>query len=114
MEEIVAFFKEFGLPLTAIAICGIISLGIMKYCHLFTKIDEKIRHLVYIAISVAISIAGSCIYLACVHKFDISYILTFVPIVYALNQTWYNIFKATEFNELMSKLLTKVMSMIKR
>lgn len=66
MNELLIFFQEYGLPITLIAILGIIILGIMKYANLFSKLDEKYRHWAYIGISVAISVVGTIIYLATV------------------------------------------------
>ena len=59
MDEFVQFFAKFGLPITLIAFAGIAILGIMKYCDLFTCLQEQTRHFVYVGISAGLSIIGS-------------------------------------------------------
>ena len=105
MNELLIFFQTYGLPITLIAILGIIVLGILKYCNVFSKLEEKYRHWVYIGISVAISVIGTMIYLAIVKQFEINYILTVSAALFALNQAFYSIFKATSLNDLGTKVL---------
>lgn len=105
MNELLVFFQTYGLPITLIAILGIIVLGILKYCNVFSKLEEKYRHWVYIGISVAISVIGTMIYLAIVKQFEINYILTVSAALFALNQAFYSIFKATSLNDLGTKVL---------
>ena len=64
MNELIIFFQNYGLPITLIALLGVMVLGILKYCNVFSKIAEKYRHWIYIGISVAISVVGTVIYLA--------------------------------------------------
>lgn len=47
MEEFLTFFSTYGWQLALIALAGIIILGILKYCNVFKKFDEKIRHVLY-------------------------------------------------------------------
>ena len=105
MNELLVFFQTYGLPITLIAILGIIVLGILKYCNVFSKLEEKYRHWVYIGISVVISVIGTMIYLAIVKQFEINYILTVSAALFALNQAFYSIFKATSLNDLGTKVL---------
>ena len=105
MNELLVFFQNYGLPLTLIAILGVVVLGVLKYCNVFSKLDEKYRHWVYIGISVAISVVGTMIYLAIVKQFEINYILTISAALFALNQAFYSIFKATSLNDLGTKVL---------
>lgn len=114
MENLLNFLAVYGLPLTAIAVVGIILLGVMKYCNFFTKIDEKYRHWIYIGISVCFSVVGSIIYLCCIHKFDWNFILPLTAAIYALNQTFYNIFKVCTLNELCIKILDWIKEILKR
>lgn len=112
MDEFIQFFARFGLPITLIAFAGIVILGIMKYCDLFTGLQERTRHFVYVGISAGLSIIGSIIYLLIVGQFELTFIVAITLAIYALNQTWYNIFKVTSFNDLMTKLLTKIIEFI--
>lgn len=113
MDEFIQFFARFGLPITLIAFAGVAILGIMKYCDLFTGLQEQTRHFVYVGISAGLSIVGSIIYLLIVGQFEPNLIVAVALAIYALNQTWYNIFKVTSFNDLMTKLLTKIIEFIK-
>lgn len=105
MNELIIFFQNYGLPITLIALLGVMVLGILKYCNVFSKIDEKYRHWIYIGISVAISVIGTVIYLAIASQLDINYILTISAALFALNQAFYSIFKATSINDLGTKIL---------
>lgn len=105
MNELIIFFQNYGLPITLIALLGVMVLGILKYCNVFSKIAEKYRHWIYIGISVAISVVGTVIYLAIAGQFDINYILTISAALFALNQAFYSIFKATSINDLGTKVL---------
>lgn len=113
MDEFISFFAEFGLPITLIAFAGIAILGIMKYCNLFAGLQEQTRHFVYVGISAGLSVIGSIIYLLIVGQFELNFIVAITLAIYALNQTWYNIFKVTSLNDLMTKLLTKIIEFIK-
>ena len=114
MDEILVFFQQHGLWLTIIAIIGIVLLGVLKYCNVFKKLDEKVRHVLYLVISVGISIVGSVIYLACVHQLDIAYIATLATAIFALNQAFYTIYDTTTLKELFNKLLEWVKGLINK
>lgn len=114
MEDILVFFQQHGLWLTLIAIFGIILLGVLKYCNVFKKFEEKIRHLLYLVISVGISIIGSIIYLACVHQLDIVYIATLAGAIFALNQTFYTLYDTSTLKELLSKLVNWIKEKINK
>lgn len=113
MEELVVFFANYGLWITLIAIVGIALLGVLKYCNLFTKIDEKKRHYIYLGISVGFSILATAIYLLIVGAFDWGYLAAVSAAMYALNQTFYAIFKVTPINKLATKLLDWVVNFVK-
>ena len=100
MENLLLFFQKYGLAITLIAIAGIAILGILKYCNLFKKIEEGKRHYIYLAISIGFSVAATIIYLLIIKRFDWMYMLIVASAIYALNQTFYNIFKVTPVNEL--------------
>ena len=114
MDEILVFFQQHGLWLTIIAVVGIVLLGVLKYCNVFKKFDEKVRHVLYLVISVGISIVGSVIYLACVHQLDIAYIATLAAAIFALNQAFYTIYDTTTLKELFNKLLEWVKGLINK
>ena len=44
MENLINFFTAYGLAITLIALAGIVILGILKYCNLFRKLEERKRH----------------------------------------------------------------------
>ncbi len=114
METLLEFFKNYGLPITIIAVVGIVILGILKYCNLFKKIAENKRHYIYFAISVGLSVLATIIYLLIVKQFTAGYVIAIAVAIYALNQTFYNIFKITPINELARKLLDFIVSLFKR
>ena len=114
MDGILAFFQQHGLWLTIIAIVGIILLGVLKYCNVFKKFDEKVRHVLYLVITVGISIVGSVIYLACVHQLDVAYIVTLTASIFALNQAFYTIYDTTTLKELFNKLLEWIKELINK
>lgn len=114
MDTLIKFFTSYGLVLTVIAIAGIIILGVLKYCNLFKKIDENKRHYIYLIISVGLSVIATVIYLAIVKQLNIEYVLTVAAAIYALNQTFYNIFKITPINALAVKILTFIIELFKK
>lgn len=114
MDELLVFFQQHGLWLTIIAVVGIVLLGVLKYCNVFKKLDEKVRHVLYLVISVGISIVGSIIYLVCVRQLDIAYIATLATAIFALNQAFYTIYDTTTLKELFNKLLEWVEDLINK
>ena len=114
MDELLVFFQQHGLWLTIIAVVGIALLGVLKYCNVFKKFDEKVRHALYLVISVGISIVGSIIYLNCVRQLDIAYIATLATAIFALNQAFYTIYDTTTLKELFNKLLEWVEGLINK
>lgn len=105
MENLIKFFSAYGLAITLIALAGIVILGILKYCNLFKKLEEGKRHYIYLTISVGLSLIGTAIYLLVVGQFEFNYFLLIASAIYALNQTFYNIFKITPINTLFRKIL---------
>lgn len=108
MEQLLEFFKQYGLELTLIALAGIVVLGVMKYCNLFSKVDEKYRHYIYLGISVSLSVICSIVYLSCKGQLAPEYAFTVAFALYLLNQTVYNTFKTLSINELFKKALDKI------
>ena len=43
MEQLLNFFAQYGLWISIFAVVGIAILGVLKYCNLFTKIEESKR-----------------------------------------------------------------------
>ena len=113
MENIIVFFSTYGLVLTIIAVIGIIILGFLKYCHVFEKLDEQTRHVLYLGISIGISLIASAIYVIVVNGFEWNYFVALALAIYALNQTFYNFFKVTKLNDLFVKILDFIKSLIK-
>ncbi|MCD8371808.1 MAG: hypothetical protein LUD27_00710 [Clostridia bacterium] len=113
MEDLLAFLQNYGWQLGLIAIAGILILGILKYAGMFKSVEEKYRHYIYLGISIGISVIAAIIYLACVGMLTFNYACVVAAAIYALNQTFYNIFDITPVNELLKKLLDAVVNFIK-
>ena len=114
MDEIITFFSNYGLVITLIALAGIIILGVLKYCNVFKNLDEDKRHYLYLIISVGLSIIGTIIYLLIIGQFEMKYILSVAAAMWALNQTFYNIFKITPIKDLAIKVLDWIVEKIKK
>ena len=112
MEELVVFLQSYGWQLALIALAGIIILGVLKYCNVFSKFDEKIRHVFYLLISVGISIIGSIIYLACVGNLTVEYAFAVAAAILALNQTFYAVYSTTTLKDLVAKLIDWIKGLI--
>lgn len=112
MEELLNFFRLYGWQLALIALAGIIILGVLKYCKVFSKFDEKIRHVFYLLISVGISIIGSIIYLACVGSLTVEFAFAVAAAILALNQTFYAIYSTTTLKDLVAKLIDWIKGLI--
>ena len=109
MDALVAFYASHGLGLTLAAIAGIILLGVMKYANVFAKLEEEIRHILYVCISVIFSILLAMLYMTMSDaEFEFTTITLFASNVFVLNQTFYNIFKVTTLQELLKKLFKKM------
>lgn len=104
MEELLNFLQNYGWQLALIALAGVIILGILKYCKVFDKFEEKLRHFFYLLVSVGISIVGSIIYLACVHQLDVVLVFTLAGAIFALNQAFYTIYDTTPLRSLLKKI----------
>lgn len=111
MEALVFFFNTYGLEITLIAVLGILVLGILKYCNLFSKLEEEYRHYAYLGISIGISIIGTIIYLSCIGQFTSEYMLACTAAIFTLNQVFYNIFKVTPINKLFKMLFDWIKSL---
>ena len=112
MEELLIFLRLYGWQLALIALAGIIILGVLKYCNVFKKFDEKIRHVFYLLISVGISIIGSIIYLACVGSLTVEFAFAVAAAILALNQTFYTIYSNLSLKELFLKLIDWIKGLI--
>lgn len=114
MSELVNFFTKNGLQLTLIAILGIAILGVLKYTCLFKKLPEKYRHFIYLTISVGFSFIASAIYMKIQHNFEFSSYIALCGMIYALNQTFYNVFKITSLNKLIENLIDFIIDNIEK
>ena len=112
MDELLAFLQNYGWQLALIALAGIIILGVLKYCNVFNKLDEKIRHILYLVISVGLSVVGSIIYLACIHQLTVGGAFAIAGAILALNQAFYSIYANTPLKELGKKLINWIKSLI--
>ena len=112
MEELLNFLRLYGWQLALIALAGIIILGVLKYCNVFSKFDKKIRHVFYLLISVGISIIGSIIYLACVGSLTVEFAFAVAAAILALNQTFYTIYSNLSLKELFLKLIDWIKGLI--
>ena len=105
--------QNYGWQLTLIAIAGVIILGILKYCKVFDKLEEKLRHFLYLLISVGLSIIGSVIYLACVHQLDAAYVFALATAIFGVNQIAYTVYDTTPLRDLLKKLWNKILELLK-
>jgi hypothetical protein len=112
MENIIQFFVNYGWQLGLIALAGVIILGVLKYCNVFEKIgSDTTRHLIYCGCSVGLTLIGIAIYLLCT-TWDWTSFLALVPVVWALNQAMYNLFKVTKLNDLCVMVLNLIKNFI--
>lgn len=108
MEHLEEFFKEHGLALGLIALGGVIILGILKYCKVFEKVDEKYRHLIYIGITVAISLIASAVYLGVTKQFNVGSFFNLAVSIFAIDQGFYALYANCGLKELLNKILDKL------
>ena len=114
MIELVNFFTKNGLQMTLIAILGIVILGALKYTCVFKKLPEKYRHFIYLTISVGFSFIASAIYMKIHHNFELDSYIALCGMIYALNQTFYNVFKITSLNKLVENLMDFIIDNIEK
>lgn len=112
MDELLVFLQNYGWQLALIALAGIIILGVLKYCNVFKKLDEKVRHILYLVISVGLSVVGSIIYLACIHQLTVGGAFAVAGAIFALNQAFYTIYDTTTLKELGKKLVEWIKSLV--
>ena len=105
LEQLVVFYNTYGLQVALIALFGIILLGVLKYTNVFSKIEKSKRKPIYLAISVGFSVAETAVYLLIIKQFDLNYLITVAPAMFALNQTMYAVFETTGLRELVVKVL---------
>lgn len=116
MDNIVAtlesLFCNYGVTIMCIALAGIVILGILKYCDVFKKLEEKYRHYAYLSISIALSVIGAVIYLACAHQLTFSIVCSLATLIFGLNQAAYAIYANTPIKELFIKVLDTIKKLI--
>lgn len=109
LDIFLKIFVTYGWQIALIALLGVVILGVLKYCNIFSSIPESERHYIYIAISVGFSIFAAAIYIfICKGEADAGYLLSLAVAMLALNQAIYNIFKVTKINALARKLLDHI------
>lgn len=114
MEQFIAFLESYGWQLTLIAIAGVMILGILKYCKVFDKLEEDIRHFLYLLISVGLSIVGAVIYLACIHQLNAEFIFSFAAAIFAINQVAYTIYDTTPLRSLLKRIWDKIVEILSK
>lgn len=114
MSELVEFFTVNGLQLTLIAILGIVILGVLKYTCILKKLPEKYRHFIYLTISLGFSFIASGVYMKVHNNFDVKAYVALCGMIYALNQTFYNIFKITSLNKLFQNIADFIIDNIEK
>ena len=112
MEELSAFLQVYGWQLALIALAGVVILGVLKYCNVFSSLEEKYRHIIYLAISVGVSLIGSIIYLACIHQLTVEGAFAIGGAILALNQVFYSIYANTPLKELWNKFINWIKNLI--
>ena len=116
MDNIVAtlesLFCNYGVAIMCIALAGIVILCILKYCKVKKKLEEKYRHYAYLSISIALSVIGAVIYLACVHQLTFSIVCSLAILIFGLNQAAYAIYANTPIKELFVKVLDAIKKLI--
>ena len=114
IEQVVMFAATHGWQVALIALLGIILLGILKYCNVFSKVDKEKRKPIYFAISVGASLVGTIVYLLIIGQFSIEYIIGVTGIIYGLNQAAYTFFENTKLRDLSVKLLDWLVNLFKK
>lgn len=114
MTELVEFFAANGFHLTLIAILGIVILGCLKYTCVLKKLPEKYRHFIYLTISLGFSFIASAVYMKIRNSFDVKSYVALCGMIYALNQTFYNIFKITSLNKLVENLIDFIVDNVEK
>ena len=114
MEQIVAFYIQYGWQLALIALLGIIILGVLKYANVFKKVEKEKRKPIYFAISVGFSILATMVYLLIVKQFSFDYILAVSTAIYTLNQGMYAIYETTTLRDLVHKVFAWIIAKLKK
>lgn len=105
MNELLTYLSTYGWILTLIAIAGIFLLGILKYCNAFAKLNEAARHCIYMLIAAGFSVIASVIYLKCTNALNTSSFFAIAGAIFALDQTFYALFKVTKIKDVFKMLL---------
>lgn len=108
MEVVKELYVQYGWQLSLIAIAGVVLVGILKYSNAFKKQPEQIRHYIYVGLAMVISMGGAVIYLAINKQLTADLFVAFTVTIYALNQTFYNLYKVTPLKDLFGKLFTLI------
>ena len=115
MEElIIDFIKTYSLPLAGIALAGVVLLCILKYGNVFSKLEENVRHWIYLAIAVGFSLIAAAIYLLATKQFAAEYYFALAGAIFTLDQAIYATIKATPLGDLLSKAFDAMFSKIKK
>ena len=113
MEQIITFTTTYGWQIALIALLGIVLLGVLKYCNVFSKIEKDKRKPIYFAITVGLSFVGTVVYLLIINQFSIEYVITITTAIYGLNQAMYAVYETTKLRDLVAKILDIIIVKIK-
>lgn len=101
---IIQFFDKYGLKLALVACIGIFLLGILKFFHVFDKIEKGKRKYVYAGISGGFSIIASAIYLAVSGGFEWASFGVLAVSILVLNHSMYALYENYGVRAVLRKL----------
>lgn len=114
MEMIVQFFAQYGWKLALIACSGIFILGILKFFHVFDKIEKTKRKYVYAAVSTVLSLIASLIYLLCTNTLEWATFGVYSASLYAFNQIIYSMYETFGIRSVVRKFGHLCLKVIKK
>lgn len=103
MQMIIQFFAQYGWKLALIACSGILILGVLKFFHVFDKIEKSKRKYVYAAVSTGLSLIASLIYLLCTGSLEWATFGVYAASLYAFNQVIYSMYETFGIRALVRK-----------
>lgn len=86
---LIDFISSYGVPISLLALSGIVILGILKFFRIFDKIKKENRQPFYAATSTVLSVVAIIVYLAITNALTVTGIIIIAPLIYLLNQGAY-------------------------
>lgn len=114
MQMIIQFFTQYGWKLALIACSGIFILGVLKFFHVFDKIEKSKRKYVYAAVSTGLSLIASLIYLLCTNSLEWATFGVYAASLYAFNQLIYSMYETFGVRALIRKFGKVLLKVIKK